>query len=234
MKGENMEQQTRIKKQPIVRNTVKVKALLFLRMRKEAGNETTEAWQIARAINGNCKSLYILLERWTRWELVTRFDGSPYSYAIADEGERYLSKINAWFFSGYYSKKRKHHMRGYRGTEVALMLEILVAAQAIYYVQYEPPKKAFTHATLNRQEPAGPKELLLITPPFNKAENFIREPMPDGFYKRWGKEHLLRYKFDQLQPALQAVGNLITIDRKNKMACAVVNANVGIVWTNKG
>ena len=199
-------------KRPVVtHNATKVKALLFLQMRKQAGYQFTTAREIAIAINGNARSLYVLLERWLRWDLVIRFEGPPFTYCIDTEGERFLSKIGNWFFSGYYSKKRKRRVLGYRGNEAKLQLEIAVAANAVHYV-YDK----------------GRKELFYFTAPFNKASNFVREPM-GTHYKRWGKEYLLLQHHENLPDAYNAIAAIWGLHAINRMGEAVVNAGL-VQW----
>ncbi len=203
------------KRPPITHNTKKIKALLFLEMRLRSLNKLATAREIALAINGSPRSLYVLLERWTTWQLVDRYyESSPYHYSIVDEGIRYLSKIDNWFFSGYYSRKRKRRVLGYRGKAAALKLEIAVAAEAVF-MAYDIKRW----------------ELFYFTAPFTKAENFVREPIIDKKYKRWGKEHLLLFKYDSISEAFNAIKNIWGLPMCRPMGQALVDADIGVHWS---
>ena len=198
-------------KRPLITyNTTKIKALLFLEMRLRSLNKLATAREIAQAINGSPRSLYVLLERWTTWQLVDRnYESSPYRYSIADEGIRYLSKIDNWFFSGYYSRKRKRRVLGYRGKTAALKLEIAVAAKAVFYA-YDIKRM----------------ELFYFTAPFTKAENFVREPIIDKRYKRWGKEHLLLFKHDSISEAFNTIKDIWGLPMCRPIGQAIVDAEL--------
>ena len=103
------------KRPVVIRDLRKIKALLYLSMRQQTEFKDALARTIAIATEGNINSLYVLLGRWTAWGLVRCMDSIPFGYAIAPEGERYLSKAPDWFFSGYYCKKRKKRMPGAYG-----------------------------------------------------------------------------------------------------------------------
>jgi len=96
------------------------------------------AGEVAIATGCNRDSLYILLQRWVRWGLVSYIPSTPYAYSIADEGLRYLGKINDWFFSGYYSRKRKRRVPGYRGKVEDLRREIAIASNAVFWWRHYP------------------------------------------------------------------------------------------------
>lgn len=198
------------KRRPVTHNTTKIKALLFLEMRKRSGNPLATARQIAQAINGKPRSLYVLLERWETWQLVVRdYESTPYRYEIADEGLRYLSKIEDWFFPGYYSRKRKRRVPGYRGKAADMKQEIAIAAKAAFYA-YDTKRG----------------ELFYFTAPFTKAENFVREPIVDGKYKRWEKDRLLLARFPTICDAFNAIKDIWGLPMCRPMGQAMVDAGL--------
>ena len=201
------------KRPTITHNATKVKALLFLKMRKDAGYQLTIARDIATATGGSVRSLYVLLERWSRWDLVIRYDDTrPYSYCIDTEGERYLSNIGNWFFSGYYSRKRKRRVLGYRGKVEDLRREILAAANGAFYA-YDTARA----------------ELFYFKSPFHRAEDFVREPIVDNKQKRWGKEHLLLSKHNSISEAFNAMLRVVGDSWVRPVGQAMVDAELA-VW----
>lgn len=199
----------KVKRPAVTHNATKVKALLFLEMRKRAGKEMATTREIATAIKGSTRSLYVLLERWTIWGLVIRWDMSPYSYSIGDEGLRYLGKIDDWFFSGYYSKKRKRRVLGYRGKAADLRTEIAVAARAVFYA-YDTKRM----------------ELFYFEAPFEKTKDFVREPIVDNKYKRWEKDRLLLVRFDSISAAYNAIHDHYGFHRGKAIGQAIVDAGL--------
>ena len=204
------------KRTEITQNKTKVKTLLFLEMRKRAVYEMTTARQIAIAINGSARSLYVLLERWFRWDLVIRYATSPFSYCIDAEGERYLSKIDNWFFSGYYSRKRKQRVLGYRGTVEALKLEIAIAAKAVF-MAYDRKRN----------------ELFSLEAPFTKAACFVREPMAGQTHKRWGADRLLVTEFEKIHLAYNTAIKLFGEKTVKPAGQAMVDAGIGVSWSEE-
>ena len=90
-------EKTKTKKPVVIHNLVKIKTLLFLSMRRQTEKRAATAREIAVATGGNPDSLYVLLQRWTKWGLVHWLGTTPYSYMIAPEGQRYLSKSPTGF-----------------------------------------------------------------------------------------------------------------------------------------
>lgn len=83
-------------------NLVKIKSLLFLRMRKHTKKAWCYAHEIAKGTQSNVDSLYVLLGRWKGWHLVDRLDSTPYAYKIASAGETYLNKLGNWYPGDVY------------------------------------------------------------------------------------------------------------------------------------
>lgn len=80
------------------KNWSKVRALYALRLRKLAGAEWAGAGEIADMAGVNRDSLYVLLHRWRRWELVKcNVFAAPLRYAIACRGNRYLNQLPKWY-----------------------------------------------------------------------------------------------------------------------------------------
>jgi hypothetical protein len=77
-------------------NRIKVSSLLFLKWRKAAGNEWARASEIARAAGTTPASMYVLLGRWTTWNLVDRLGLYPYRYRVTKTGLRYLNNLAKW------------------------------------------------------------------------------------------------------------------------------------------
>ena len=203
------------KKPVVIHNLVKIKALLFLSMRRQTEKRMATARQIAIATGGNADSLYVLLQRWWRWELVRCLDTTPYSYMIADEGLRYLSKIDNWFFSGYYSKKRKKRVPGYRGKVGALKQEIAVASKAVLW--WRDTSRKYT-----RDCP-----VYYLEAPFTKAENFSKVELPDNRGIIWPKDRLLIVEFDGPVAAYNAIPEW-GFKRGNDLGQAIVDARIGM------
>ena len=91
---------TTIEKKPRCQhhNFIKVKALYYL---SKCEVLVTSA-DIAKAINANPDSLYVLLNRWAKWEYVRRYWGrdeemSRYLYALAPKGRLYLKNLDRWY-----------------------------------------------------------------------------------------------------------------------------------------
>ena len=203
------------KRPAVTRNLTKIKALLFLEMRLRTVRPSATAREIAQAINGKARSLYVLLERWEVWEMVRRdYESTPYRYSIAGEGIRYLSKIDNWFFSGYYSQKRKRRVPGYRGKAEALKLEIAIASKAVF-MTYDTKRM----------------ELFYFEAPFTKAKNFMREPIIDKKYKRWEKDRLLLARFDTICAAFNAIKDIWGLSMCKPMGQAMVDAGIGVHWS---
>ena len=212
------------KRPTITHNATKVKALLFLQMRKQAGYEQTTAREIAIAINGNARSLYVLLGRWLGWSLVLRYEGLPfYTYCIDSEGERYLSKIDNWFFSGYYSKKRKKRVPGYRGKVETLKGEIALASRTIFWWRY--PIRNDYHPS---DHPSG--SVYYIEAPFAKAEDFSKIEGSEGRAVTWPKSRLLVVKFDNAHRAYQFCQSWGFAQKTMAMGQAIVDARIGMIW----
>jgi hypothetical protein len=77
-------------------NRIKISSLLFLRWRKATGNEWARASEIAWAAGTTSASMYVLLGRWTTWNLVDRLGSYPYRYMITKTGQRYLNNLAKW------------------------------------------------------------------------------------------------------------------------------------------
>lgn len=215
-------EQTKTKKPVVIHNLVKIKTLLFLSMRRQTDKRAAYARQIAIATGGNTDSLYVLLQRWRCWGLVDCIPSAPYAYMIADEGLRYLSKIDKWFFSGYYSKKRKRRVSGYRGKVEALKQEIVEASRAIFWWRY------LGHGR-NDGEDSNRGTVYYIEAPFQQAEDFSKVENSEGRPVIWPKTRLLVVRFGnavEADHAVQAWG----FDRGRALAQAIIDANIGMVW----
>ncbi|MFC2033712.1 hypothetical protein ACFLUB_04280 [Chloroflexota bacterium] len=211
-------------KRPIViRDLRKIKALLYLSMRQQTEFKYALARTIAIATGGNINSLYVLLGRWTAWGLVRRLDSTPIGYAIAPEGERYLSKAPDWFFSGYYCKRRKKRMPGYRGDMDDLRLEIMIASKAVFYWRDASHRLSRDNAII-----------FYIEAPFN-AEHFKYVEIPNNQAGvLWAKDRLLKVKTVGPHAAFEALQTWGFHNRKKQRELAdVMMALRGKMdWTN--
>ena len=211
------------KKPVVIHNLVKIKALLFLSMRQQTEKRVATARQIAIATGGNADSLYVLLQRWNRWGLVDCIPSTPYAYMITEEGLRYLLKIDNWFFSGYYSKKRKRRVQGYRGKVEALKLEIAIASRAAFWWRYTGQR------TNSRDEDNNRGLVYYIEAPFQKAKDFSKVEHSEGRGVIWPKDRLLVVKCGNALDADQAV-IAWGFDRGRDLAQAIIDAKIGLVW----
>jgi len=147
---------------------------------------------------------------------------------IASEGERYLSKIDNWFFSGYYSRKRKRRVPGYKGKVEDLKREIAIASKAIWWWRHYDNQWEHT-----RKEHKGTVYYMRV--PFQKTEDFVKV---DGSYGRpisWNdKRWLLVVKFENALEAFRFLpewGFKKTI--REGLGQAIVDANIGMMWTKE-
>ncbi len=213
-------EKTKTKKPVVIHNLIKIKALLFLSMLRKTDKRAVGARAIITAIGGNADSLYVLLDRWCRWGLVTRIETTPYVYMIGEEGLRYLSKIDNWFFSGYYSRKRKKRVPGYRGKVEDLKREIAVASRAVFWWRY-------TGYKLSDHEKENNKGIVYyIKAPFEKADDFAKIEGSEGRAVSWPKDRLLIVRFESAHAAYEACG-----PHKNRdLGQAIINAKLGMGW----
>ena len=220
-------EKTKTKKPAVIHNLVKIKALLFLAMRRQTDRRAATAREIAIATGGNPDSLYVLLQRWRMWGLVNCIPATPYVYMIADEGLRYLSKIDNWFFSGYYSKKRKKRIRGYRGKVEDLKREIAIASRALFWWRYYP-----NHWDRDREGHKG--FVYYIQAPFTTAQDLVKVESSYGRAISTNvKGCLLVVKFDSALGAYQYLPEW-GFQQKNRreLGQAIVDAKIGMVWAN--
>ncbi len=217
-------EKTKTKKPVVIHNLVKIKTLLFLSMRKQTDKRAAYARQIAIATGGNADSLYVLLQRWRRWGLVDCIPSTPYAYMIADEGLRYLSKIDKWFFSGYYSKKRKRRVPGYRGKVEALKREILEASRAIFWWRY------MGHGRNDGEEDSNRGFVYYIEAPFQESSDFSKIENSEGRPVIWPKTRLLVVRFGSALAAYQALPEWGFKQRTKELGQAIVDAKIGMVW----
>ena len=215
-------EKTKTKKPAVIHNLIKIKALLFLKMRQQTENRAATARQIAIATGGNPDSLYVLLGRWTAWELVHWRGTEPYTYMIAPEGERYLSKIDNWFFKGYYSKKRKKRVPGYRGKVEALRLEILIASKAVFWWRYTRQR------TNSRDENSNRGLVCYFKAPFEKSSDFVKVEGSEGRAVAWPKDILLVIRCKNAFEADHSIQGWAT--RGKGMIQGAIDANIGLVW----
>lgn len=229
IKGGPMNKKERIE---ITHNTTKVKSLLFLQMVKKVDDGMATAREIAQAItvddNGaipkKAKSLYVLLERWARWGYVARVEVSPFAYMIQPEGERYLSKIGAWFFGGYHSRKRGRRVLGYRGTAEDLNHQIAAAAKAVVWA-FDYHKDAAGKPQKDERGFPMVKELLYFEAPFNSSKDFHRLPV-ESRHIQWAKERLFVVKADNICAAYNLIKSWGCFNNKSlkKMGQPMVDA----------
>lgn len=218
------------KRPVVVRNATKVKALLFLQMREKADKRRATASEIARATNCNVNSLYVLLNRWWRWGLVRCLDTKPYSYILANEGRRYLGKLDDWFFSGYYSKKLKRRVPGYRGKMGDLRREILTASKAVIWWRYslgQPPEDSEDDA---RGSDGG--TAYYFKAPFLKAVDFLKIENSEERKITWATSHLIVIRADNAIEALHLLSDwgLTVLSQRPPIGQAAVDAKAGVVW----
>lgn len=217
---------TKTKKPAVIHNLVKIKTLLFLSMRRQTEKRAATAREIAIAIGGKPDSLYVLLQRWRAWGLVECIPSIPYVYWIADEGRRYLSKVPNWFFSGYYSRKRKKRVPGYRGKVEDLMREIAIASQAVFWWRY-------TGSRWDRDNEGnkGNKGIVYyIKAPFETAQDFVKVEGSEGRGIRWSKDKLLVVRFESAHRAYQFGQEWGCKQKTQELGQAIVDAQVGMVW----
>jgi len=218
-------EKTKTKKTPVIRDLRKIKTLLFLSMRGQTDKRAATAREIAIATGGSADSLYVLLGRWTAWGLVHWRGTEPFSYMIAPEGQRYLSKISNWFFSGYYSKKRKKRMPGYRGKVEDLKREIAIASRALFWWRYYP-----NHWDRDREGHKG--FVYYIQAPFKTAQDLVKV---ESSYGRAISTNVkgcqLVVKFDSALEAYQYLPEW-GFQQKNRreLGQAIVDAKIGMVW----
>lgn len=217
---------TKTKKKPVIRNLRKIKVLLFLMMRKETGDKWATAREIAIATGGNADSLYVLLQRWSRWGLVNCMPGRLYAYSIADEGERYLGKIDNWFFKGYYSKKHKKRIPGYRGKIEDLKREIAIASKAIVWWRFTPDRRPSRSDEVNRGI------AYYIKAPFNTADDFVKLEGSEGRGVKWNGDNLLIVEVDNAFEAYKIPAEWGCEEPlgKAKLGQAIVDAKLGMIW----
>lgn len=138
-------------------NLVKIKALLFLRMRKQSDHEWSGAGEIIQGTGANAGSLYVLLGRWAGWNLVERMDSTPFYYKITPVGERYLDKLKAW----------------YKGGNIRDMAtEVATASKAIFW-------------WANLQYGRELEQIFYISAPLRGADNYSVVPMPPQPITKW-------------------------------------------------
>jgi hypothetical protein len=77
-------------------NRIKISSLLFLKWRKLVRDEWARASEIACVAGTTPASMYVLLSRWTTWNLVDRLGSYPYRYRITKTGLRYLNNLSKW------------------------------------------------------------------------------------------------------------------------------------------
>jgi len=133
-------------------NLIKIKALLFLRMRELVGHKWAGAGDIARAAEGSPDSLYVLLGRWVGWGLVKRLPAIPYLYCIARVGMRYLEQLDQWYI----------------GDIQAIIAEVGIASRAVFW---------WGEKGLGSD---GFKSIYYIRAPFMDASHFTAQHLPPG------------------------------------------------------
>lgn len=212
------------KRPVVIHNLVKIKALLFLEMRRQTESRMATAREITIATGAKADSLYVLLRRWYYWDLVDcNHEVTPFTYAITKEGLRYLSKIDNWFFSGYYSKKRKKRVPGYRGKVEALKKEIAIASKAIFWWRYPVSQ-------WQREQEANKGIVYYIKAPFETADDFIKIEGSEGRAITWAKSNLLIVKFDSTLSAWQFCRKWGCPQTTRDLGQAIVDSKVGMVW----
>ncbi|MFC1913212.1 hypothetical protein ACFLX7_03360 [Chloroflexota bacterium] len=204
-------------------NKVKIKALLFLKMRQDSDNQWAAARAIARAIEGNADSLYVLLSRWagaTPWArynrqtgrrefaltctpLVQRLNRKPFAYAITKEGRRYLSNLNKW----------------YPGDIGKLCQAIAVSSEAVFWWRKDNPD-------INASEP-----VFFLEAPFGDANNFHRFDVPLRRNFGFSSRHLLTVKCSNAYAAMKQI-KLYGFKWEQPLAQALVDAKF-VTWSSK-
>jgi len=212
------------KKPAVIHNLIKIKTLLFLSMRRQTEKRAATAREIARAIGGNPDSLYVMLQRWRVWGLVEYIPATPYVYWIAPEGLRYLSKVPDWFFSGYYSRKRKRRVRGYRGKVEDLKREIAIASKTIWWWRYSGSQWKY-----NKGENKG--SVWYIRAPFEKSEHLIKVEGSEGRAINWNNNDcLLVVEFRSALEAYKSLPGWGFKQRTKELGQAIIDANIDMVW----
>ncbi len=186
-------------------NLVKIKSLLFLQLRLKAGKGMTRARWIAEAISGNADSLYVLLGRWVGWRYVKRFDTKPFKYAIATEGLRYLSKVDAW----------------YPGSIRELKMEIATASRMIFWSQKE-----------RRNLHSPPEPVYYLQAPFQTAEDFNKVEVPAGHSCYFEDNPLIVVKFPGIVAAWNALPEW-GLTQGKAMGQAICDTGI-MTWTKEG
>jgi hypothetical protein len=77
-------------------NRIKVASLMYLKWKKANGDEWARASEIAWVAGTTSASMYVLLGRWTTWNLVDRLRSYPYRYRVTKTGLRYLNNLAKW------------------------------------------------------------------------------------------------------------------------------------------
>ncbi|MFC1913964.1 hypothetical protein ACFLXF_01675 [Chloroflexota bacterium] len=134
---------------------------------------------------------------------VCRNCGTPdpfprYNYELADEGYRYLQNIDNWFFSGYYSKKCKKRVPGYRGKVEDLRREIAIASKAVFWWRYYGNSWG-----RDRDNDDNKGIVYYLKAPFEKADDFIKVKGSEGRPVVWPKNRLLVVRFEIAHIAYQ-------------------------------
>ncbi len=216
------------KKPVVIHNLIKIKTLLFLSMRQQTEKRAATARQISIATEGNPDSLYVLLQRWTKWGLVECIPAMPYMYWIASEGRRYLGKIDGWFFSGYYSRKRKRRVPGYRGKVEDLRREIAIASNAVFWWRHYD-----NHWDKDREGHKG--TVWYMKAPFEKAAHLVKVEGSYGRSVNWNNEDwLLVVKFKDAFHAYRYLPEWGFVKKKEDVGQAIVDAKLGMVWKEEG
>ena len=191
------------------RNLIKVKALMFLRMRSKAGNPWANARTVARATESSRDSLYILLAKWWRWHLLDRMDPNlaapdwivrkPYVYRITATGLRYLANLDKWYAD--------------EDTIRELATEVATASQMVFWWV---DKK---HNALDT--------LYYLTAPFQTAEDFVKSAIPRV---GWKPTRLISVKCEDVVEAYNGLFMDYGLLRGHEMGQAIVDAKIGMVW----
>ncbi len=219
------------KRPAVIHNLTKIKALLFLQMRQQTEKKFATAREIAIATGGNPDSLYVLLQRWAKWELVGFGVGENglYKYRLAPEGERYLSKIPNWFFSGYYSKKRKKRVPGYKGKVEDLKREIAIASNAIFWFRVYSSQ-------WERDKQTDKGVVWVIEAPFNSPGNLRNI---EGSLGRAINTNipgcLLTVKFDSCVNAYNFLPEWgFSKAKVHNLGQAIIDSKLGMKWSEDG
>jgi len=212
--------------------------LLLLQMLRQTVSWAATAREITIATEGNADSLYVLLGRWATWGLVHWRGTEPYSYMIAPEGERYLSKIDNWFFKGYYSRKHKRRVPGYKGKVEDLKREIAIASKAVFWFRF----MVGNHWARDREREQCEREGRISTKgvvycfmaPFKTRGDFVKQEGSEGRGILWGRDNLLVVRFEDGHQAYSFLPKWgfkqSSRDDPKGLGQALVDANVGVVW----